>query len=137
MSCGYDLRKGRGVVTGSLIANEASVVLVQHSPLFFAFRIPFWIGYAILAQVRKILNVLHELMGVAVTVPRIWVKVDSNVVVDVVVVQLGIVPSVVKLFGVASVKVEVILHPFQRIFERSGLRIPVVLCESVTLSFAC
>ena len=68
-----------------------------------------------------------------VTVPRIWVKVDSNVVVDVVVVQLGIVSSVVKLFGSASFKVEVILHPSQSIVEFAGLRIPVVLCESVTL----
>ena len=79
------------------------------------------------AQVRKLLDVLHEFECSLVVVPRIWIEEASDIVIDVVVVLLGITPSVVKQFGVAFLEVEVVLH--------SGFRISEVLRKSVTFCF--
>jgi hypothetical protein len=136
MSCGYDFCKGCCAVAGRLFCNELNVVLVQSSPFRQWFRFPLRMLVAPCAQVRKLTDVSHESICFLGVVPRIWIEIVADLVVDIFVIPFRIFPLCTELFGIALVKIKVVLHPFQRMLEASFSCFSEVLVESVAFSFA-
>jgi hypothetical protein len=91
---------------------------------------------AVYAQVRKLTDVSHESICILGVVPRVWVEVTAHIVIDVVIIHLGVVPSCNERFGIALFEVEVVLHSLQRCVVDPFLCFFVVLIEAVTFCFA-
>ncbi len=88
------------------------------------------------AQVRKFTDVSHESICFLGVVPRIWIEIVADLVVDISVIQFRIFPLGNELFGIAFVKVKVLLHPFQRMLEAFLSCFSEVLVESVAFFLA-